>query len=98
MADVAQSVLIVLGRRKLVGRLSNLTLKPFFPQTSISSFRQETIKRVKVQNNGLEGSGCGTVGRAGAFNTRDPRLESSHWQFLFSVNRIEMTKIREKVA
>ena len=95
MADVAQSVLIVLGRRKLVGRLSNPTLKPFFPQTSISSFRQETIKRVKVQNNDLEGSGCGTVGRAGAFNTRDPRLESQQ-KFIFQVYNIEKTKIKKK--
>ena len=26
------------------------------------------------------GSGCGSVGRAVAFDTRGPRFESSHWQ------------------
>ena len=38
------------------------------------------------------GSGCGSVGRAVASDTRDPRFESSHWQkiiyieHLFTVN------------
>ena len=48
------------------------------------------------------GSGCGSVGRAVASNTRGPRFESSHWQkfiyieHLFTVNCIEKTKIKEK--
>ena len=32
------------------------------------------------------GSGCGSVGRAVRFNTRDPQFESSHRQILFSIN------------
>ena len=33
------------------------------------------------------GSGCGSVGRAVASNTRGPRFESSHWQkFIFILN------------
>ena len=33
------------------------------------------------------GSGCGSVGRAVASNSRDPRFESSHWQkFIYILN------------
>ena len=33
------------------------------------------------------GSGCGSVGRAVAFDTRGPRFESSHWQkFIYTLN------------
>ena len=45
---------------------------------------------VKLNDN--PGSGCGSVGRAVASNTRGPRLKYSHWQkfiyieHLFSVN------------
>ena len=46
------------------------------------------------------GSGCGSVGRAVAFNTRGPRLEYSHrhniYIELFIVNCIEKTKIKKK--
>ena len=44
--------------------------------------------------NGWGGSGCGSVGRAVASNTRGPRFESSHQQkfihieHLFTVNRV----------
>ena len=52
----------------------------------------------------LKGSGCGSVGRAVAFNTRGPRFVSSHRQNfiehlfvnLFIINCIEMTKINKK--
>ena len=48
----------------------------------------------------LIGSGCGSVGRAVAFDTRDPRFDSSHWQnfieHLFIINCIEKTKINKK--
>ena len=40
-------------------------------------------------NNNIEkqlGSGCGSVGRAVASDTRDPRFESSHQQILFTIN------------
>ena len=47
-----------------------------------------------------EGNGCGAVGRAVASDNRDPRFESSHWQFyLLSTdlkNRIENAKIKGK--
>ena len=47
-----------------------------------------------------KGSGCGSVGRAVAFDTRDLRFESSHQQIfikhLFTVNCVEKTKIKKK--
>ena len=50
-----------------------------------------------------QGSGCGSVGRAVASNTRGPKFESSHWHsfmqnILFTFNCIENTKIKEKEA
>ena len=51
-------------------------------------------------NNKDKGSGCGSVGRAVAFDTRGPRFDSSHRQnfieHLFIINRIEKTKINKK--
>ena len=32
-----------------------------------------------------KGSGCGTVGRAVASNTRETGFESSHWQLLLNI-------------
>ena len=44
--------------------------------------------------------GCGSVGRAVAFNTRGPQFDFSHWQnsieHLFIINCIEKTKINKK--
>ena len=45
------------------------------------------------------GSGCGSVGRAVASDTRGPRFESSHWQknyvgHLFTINCVGKTKIK----
>ena len=50
------------------------------------------------------GSGCGSVGRAVAFDIRGPRFDSSHRQNfiehlfvnLFIINCIEKTKINKK--
>ena len=46
------------------------------------------------------GSGCGSAGRAVAFDTRRPRFDSSHRQnfieHLFIINCIEKTKINKK--
>ena len=45
-------------------------------------------------SNNLVGSGCGSVGRAVASNTKVPRFKSSHWQkfiyieHLFTVNYV----------
>ena len=48
----------------------------------------------------IVGSGCGSIGRAVASNTRDPRFEFSHQQtfieHLFTVNCVEKTKIKKK--
>ena len=48
----------------------------------------------------LKRSGCGSVGRAVAFDTRGPRFDSSHRQnfieHLFIINCIEKTKIIKK--
>ena len=57
-------------------------------------------KRTKgTQRPGL-GSGCGSVDRAVAFNTRGLRFDSSHRQkfieHLFIINCIEKTKINKK--
>ena len=50
----------------------------------------------------FRGSGCGSVDRAVASDTRDPRFESRHWQtfikHLFTVNCVEKTKIKRKEA
>ena len=52
---------------------------------------------------GAPGSGCASVGRAVASNTRGSRFESSHWQNLFILNIlfivklcIEKTKIKKR--
>ena len=42
------------------------------------------------------GSGCGSVGRAVAPQTRDPQFESSHWTFLFTVLKTVLKKRKEK--
>ena len=46
------------------------------------------------------GSGCGSVGRAVAYDTRGPQFDSSHQQnfieHLFIINCIEKTKINKK--
>ena len=39
------------------------------------------------------GSGCGSVGRAVASDTRDLQFESSLQHFLFTINRVEKMKI-----
>ena len=48
------------------------------------------------------GSGCGSVGRAVAYNTRGLRFDSSHWQnfieHLFIINCIEKKKINKKAG
>ena len=45
------------------------------------------------------GCGCGTVGRAVASDTRDPRFASQYWQkFICQTNNIEKTKNKEKEA
>ena len=46
-----------------------------------------------------DGSGCGSVGRAVASNSRGLQFESSDWQKLyrmFTVNYIKKTKIKKK--
>ena len=45
------------------------------------------------------GSGCGSVGRAVASNTRDPRFESQHGQnFIYQLYIYkEKTKIKKKM-
>ena len=47
------------------------------------------------------GNGCASVGSAVASNTGGPWFKSSHWQtlcYLFTVNCIEKTKMKEKTA
>ena len=43
------------------------------------------------------GSGCGTVGRVVASDTRDPWFESQHWQkFICQLFYLEKTKIMKQ--
>ena len=49
--------------------------------------------------NTQSGSGCGSVGRVVASDTRGPRFESAHqktFYYLSSVNCIEKTNIKKK--
>ena len=46
----------------------------------------------------FSGIGCGSVGRAAASDSRDPRFESGHRQILFSISCNKITKNKEKVA
>ena len=59
----------------------------------IDYFRQNQIKTE-------QSGGCGSVGRAVAFDTKGPRFDSSHRQnfieHLFIINCIEKTKINKK--
>ena len=53
-----------------------------------------------IQNIIKRDGGCGSIGRAVAFDTRGPHFESSHWQtlnYLYTVNSIEKTKIKKKM-
>ena len=68
----------------------------------IKSFRPrgETLKtNIKLSTHYM-GSGCGSVGRAVALDTRGPRFDSRHRQnfieHLFIINCIEKTKINKK--
>ena len=50
---------------------------------------------------GDSGSGCGSVGRAVASDTRGPRFESSHWQTGIPdiyLRNVEKTTIKRKEA
>ena len=49
-----------------------------------------------IKQEGIEGSGCGSVGKAVASGTRGPRFEFGLQQLLFTVNRLEKTKIKKK--
>ena len=43
------------------------------------------------------GSGCGTVGKAVASNTREPQFDSQHrLRFICQLCNIEKTKVKEK--
>ena len=42
------------------------------------------------------GSGCGSVGRAVASDTRGPRFESSHWQNLLNIYLLSTVLKRRK--
>ena len=60
----------------------------------------EYQRRRRTVKSRFEGSGCGSVGRAVAFDTRGPRFDSRHRQnfieHLFIINCIEKTKINKK--
>ena len=43
------------------------------------------------------GSGCGSVGRGIAFETRGPSFESSHWQH-FKMNKLTFNCWNDKIA
>ena len=55
------------------------------------------FKYTNIKQFWFKGSGCGSVGRAVASDTRDPQFEASHRQtfleHLLTVNCIEKTQI-----
>ena len=63
------------------------------------SFIGKTIEANLLINVIFKGSGCGSVGRAVASDTRGLRFESSHRRnfiHVFTINCIEKTKIKKK--
>ena len=52
-------------------------------------------RKLQSQAFRISGSGCGSIGRAVASNTRDPQFESSQRQILFIISCIEMTETKE---
>ena len=58
------------------------------------------ILSLPYKNNLSWGSGCGSVGRAVASDTKDPQFKSRHRQtftkHLFTVHCVEKTKIKKK--
>ena len=60
------------------------------------------MNKYQEQETKYLGSGCGSVGRAVAYDIRGPGFKSSHRQnlysSLFTVNCIEKTKNKEKKA
>ena len=62
---------------------------------------RESDKRLKINIKGRElvcwlGSGCGSVGRAVASNTRGLRFETSHWQNLLNICLLSTVLKRRK--
>ena len=68
----------------------------FSSSNGLAAAQQIAVNRIYL------GNGCGAVGRVVASDTRDPRFESSHWQyFLLSTalkSCIKKTKIKKKGA
>ena len=65
-----------------------IILKPDLGQLSMSkTFNAAISASLKLAANELvlRGSGCGSVGRVVASDTRGPRFESSHWQNLLNI-------------
>ena len=66
----------------------------------VSPFAKYKLPHYATKNLVRLGSGCGSVGRAVAFDTRGPRFDSSHRQnfieHLFIINCIEKMKINKK--
>ena len=50
-----------------------------------------------IQSYAQVGSGCDSVGRAVASDTRGLRFKSSHRQILFTINCIEKKKIKNNI-
>ena len=77
---------------------NNLRLSTF-----ILVIQFEYSQKSELEEVSLLGSGCGTVGRVVASNTRGLWFECSHWQnlywifvYLFTISCIENTKINKK--
>ena len=47
-------------------------------------------KQVKLKFKLVHGSGCGSLGRAVASDTRGPRIKSSHWRKNYSFNHYQL--------
>ena len=60
---------------------------------------KEWRKREKVsynKNQSFWSSCCGSMGRAVASKSTDPRYTSNHWKFLFSIIYVEIVLKRQK--
>ena len=55
-------------------------------QKKIKAEKKKIRKRDKQYTQ--SGSGCGSVGRAVASDTRGPRFESSHWQKIIHIEHL----------
>ena len=58
----------------------------------LASFEWNHFSPIENKEENNMGTGCGTVGRAVAFDTRDSGFESSHWQIFLLLFKPVLTR------